>query len=144
MPLLNKPTSLGAKHEFAFCADLAPPQIPFVEDVLYAMRETNQPRFFHMAKRDSPTYIANIGLVMVEAAEEFRKVRPSGTPSLETAISRLIYNMCPDEARCLFVPAYVEATTRIGLLKVDLEGKSLREINEICGCRRCREPLREL
>lgn len=129
---------------FSFAPELAPPQIQYIRDVLYIMRCVDQPLYFIMAKRDSPTYIANLGLVLAAGAEEFIKIRVNGQESLETALAKLILLMCPNEACCLYVDAYVEASVRSGTLTIKANNLTPMERRELCGCPRCNEPLREL
>lgn len=135
---------MAPKYRFSFDPDLAIVQIPLVEDVLYVMRLSSTYIYFLQGMRDSPRYIANMGLLIAEAAPEFTKIRPNGVVSIERVLAELILEMCPEEAMCMHHEAFVAAGIRVGMFNTDVLRMTPAEKHAACACRRCNEPLREL
>lgn len=116
---------------FDFCLNAVVPEIPYVQDVLFALRLTDEQKYFDFCVANCRTYIVNMGLVIAAVGYAiFDKDHYNETESRK-AIARAILDLCPEEAKCLFRSAYVEARKIVG--------EDIPPADAACTCPRCSE-----
>lgn len=123
---------------FDFCLNAVVPEIPYVQDVLFALRLTDEQKYYDFCVANCRTYIVNVGLVIAAVGYAiFDKDHYNETESRK-AIARAIIDLCPEEAKCLFRSAYVEARKIVGE-DIPPKGASRDELIATCRCPRCSE-----
>ncbi len=127
---------------FDFCPNAVVPEIPYVQDVLFALRLTDEQKYYDFCVANHRTYIVNIGLVIAAACYEIFDSEHYNETESRRAIARAIIELCPEEAKCLFKSAYVEAMQIVGE-QVPSRGASRVELLAACMCPRCSESGRE-
>lgn len=127
---------------FDFCPNAVVPEIPYVEDVLFALRLTDEQKCFDFCVENHRTYIVNIGLLIAAVGYAiFDKEHYNETESRK-AIARAIIELCPEEAKCFFRSAYVEAKKIVGEWTPS-EGAADKARWALCSCPRCRDKADE-
>ncbi len=126
--------------KLSFCSDAMVPEIPRIQDVLFALGLSMEEEYYTLCACNHEPYIANINLVVVACAGKILGTNPYDEQEARRIVAKTIVSFCPEEAQCLFVDAYVKA------LEI-AEGKNLNlphtseELKEMCGCRNCRQKL---
>src|SRR3990167_5669716 len=138
---MNLETLTKAGVHFDYCPDAVVPEIPHVQDVLYAMRLTDAQESFEFCVGNHATYIVNVGLVIVAVGYDVLCMEPRyDEAKARTIIARAIIELCPEDARCLFNSAYTQAQEIAGE-KVYFRTTSREQLLSACGCSRCKEIL---
>lgn len=120
------------------------PEIPRVADVMRALQKTEQEEAFDASRTSPSTYSLNVMLVAEAVRSDVAYFPGIEGQDAEWLIARAIIELCPEEARCLLVGAYVAAKRSAGET-VEIDGLSRAQIRRICTCERCRRsftPLR--
>ena len=112
------------------------PEIPFIQDVLFTLQLTDRDRNYGACLVHHPPYTANVLLVAAGVAEHIRIAHQDGLH--KQTIAQAIVDLCPDEAKCLFIPAYAEAWATLGH---EVKRTSREQLWLQCGCPRCRAAL---
>lgn len=99
---------------FDFCPNAVVPEIPYVEDVLFALRLTGEQKYYDFCVANHRTYVVNIGLVIAAVGHVIFDRDNFNETESRKAIARAIIELCPEDAKCLFKSAYVEARKIIG------------------------------
>ena len=125
----------------SYCECCMMPEIPEVQDVLYALQLSKEQAYYDVCLANHEVYIANVYLVAAAIGFDATTMRPYDEPAARKLIAQAIVELCPDHARCLFVHAYVAAKQLAGdQVPEGLDGDRLREA---CRCRRCHNQLVE-
>ncbi len=127
---------------FDFCPNAVAPEIPYVQDVLFALRLTDEQKCFDFCVANHRTYIVNVGLVIAAVGYAIFDREHYNEAESRKAIARAIIDLCPEEAKCLFRSAYVEAKQIAGDW-VSPKGVDVRTLWKLCGCPRCRDKADE-
>jgi len=123
---------------FDFCPNAVAPEIPYVEDVLFALRLTDEQKYFDFCVANHRTYIVNVGLVIAAVGYAIFDREHYNEAESRKAIARAIIELCPEEAKCFFRSAYVEAKKIVGE-EVPPRGANRDEFSAACMCPRCSE-----
>lgn len=123
---------------FNYSVNTTDPQIPRVKDVQYALRLTDQDNGFRYCMNKQPAYITNVMVVSAAVACEILGKRERDTYAEERVIAQAIVDLCPDEAKCLFNPAFAEAWATLGH---EVKRTSREQLWMQCGCQSCRAAM---
>jgi len=122
---------------FDFCPDAVVPEIPKVQDVLFAMRLVETDESYIFARDNHSTYVVNVGLVIAAVGHKVLGIRWDEEITRRQVIAKAIVELCPSEARCLFNSAYVDAK-RIAGEAIPMPEKPGRDtLLEACECNSC-------
>lgn len=111
------------------------PQIPFAQDVIYAMHLSDKDKYYNICLPRHATYVANTLLAAACAASEIIGPKIIGRPEMLKAIAQVIIALCPAKARCLLIPGFAEAQRILGMTQA--ENRRPSELSRICGCAHC-------
>ncbi|MDD5438373.1 MAG: hypothetical protein PHC70_04480 [Patescibacteria group bacterium] len=108
---------VNAGFSFGYCMDCVMPQIPTVQDVMYALHMSDQQESYDFCQSNHEPYVANVHLVTAAAGFKVLVMRPRDEQAMRKLIAEAIVALCPDEACCtLFASsAYVKARREAGL-----------------------------
>jgi hypothetical protein len=121
---------------FDFCPNAVAPEIPYVQDVLFALRLTDEQKYFDFCVANHRTYIVNVGLVIAAVGYVIFDREHYNEAESRKAIARAILELCPEEARCLHRSAYIEAR-KIAREAIPPEGMSREQLLKRCSCPLC-------
>lgn len=118
-----------------FDQDSRLPQIPYAQDVLYAMHVADEDNCYRICLFRHTTYISNTLLVASAVAHEVAGTEPISRAEALKAVARVIIDPCPLKARCLLIPGFAQAKRLLGLLAT----QPLRpaELVLLCECAYC-------
>ena len=116
---------------FDFCPNAVAPEIPYVEDVLFALRLTDEQKYYDFCVANHRTYIVNVGLVIAAVGYAVFDRDNFNEAESRKAIARAIIELCPEEAKCFFRSAYMEAKRIVG--------EEIPPADAACLCPRCSE-----
>lgn len=111
------------------------PQIPYAEDVLYAMHLSDKDKYYNICLPRHDTYVANTLLAAACAASEVIGPKVTSRAEMLKAVAQVITSLCPAKARCLLIPGFAEAQHLLGL--AETENRHPAELSLLCGCARC-------
>lgn len=129
----------------SFCQDAAAPEIPDVQDVLYALRLAEADRSYEFCLRNHMTYVMNVHLVAAKLASEVQiaaMLHQQGEATTRRYIAGKIVDLCPPEAKCLFVSAYVRAMRLAEREIPSTAGCDRWTRMQCCGCSKCAKRIR--
>lgn len=112
------------------------PEIPRVQDVLFALRLVERQEDYEFCVNNHSPYVANVGLVIAATSDDVLNMRRYDEGEARKIIARAIVDLCPEEARCLFSSAYIEALKTAGQIVPELTSRE--QIIAACSCRKCR------
>lgn len=116
------------------------PEIPRIQDVLYALRLSDEEEYYSFGLGNHQVYNANVHLVAAAVGFEVT-FGPKSDEEIRRIIAQAIVDLCPEHVRCLFQGACVDARQVAGeTLVVPMTAHATREA---CGCRRCNRRLQE-
>ena len=107
---------IGIRFSYSRAATF--PQIPYVQDVFFVLQlsdKKDERNYYSSASANWPEYIEN--LMLLAAAVAPMVLVPEGHyngAEARKVIARAIMDLCPDEAKCLFNHAFVEAKKAAG------------------------------
>jgi len=128
---------MGAKFRFAYSQASMMPEIPSVEDVLYVLRVLDESKNFSMAMSNHTVYVRNVMLAAFAVSSDVLELDPFDMREAERIVAKAIVALCPEEAKCLFVQAYVNARTKMSDM-VPSRVLSADALRSDCGCVECR------
>lgn len=128
---------------FSFCPQAAVPEIPRVQDVLYAMKLSPEQINYDFCVSNHSTYVVNVGLAIYACGYEVLGMEKYDENKAREIIAKAILELCPENARCLFNSAFVEARKLAKLPDVP-KAENAAALRKICGCPRCKETDLEL
>ena len=99
---------------FDYCPDAVVPEIPYVQDVLYAMQLSDEQKNYDFCHGNHATYIVNVGLVIAAAGYQVLCMGLYNEVKARSIIAKTIVDLCPEEAKCFFNSAFVEAKIMAG------------------------------
>ena len=105
-----------AGFRLSYCMDCVSPQIPHVQDVLYALHMSDWQVCYDFTFNNHEPYVTNVHLVAAAMCTALCE-RPRDEQKIRKLVGQTIVDLCPDEARCvLYVSsAYVVAMKEAGL-----------------------------
>ena len=130
---------------FSFCPDAAVPEIPDVQDVLYVLRLAEADRSYEFCLRNHTTYVMNVHLVAAKLASEVQiaaTLHQQGEAAMRRCIAGMIVDLCPPQAKCLFLSAYVRAMQVAEREVQSIAGCDRWERMQRCGCSTCTQRIR--
>lgn len=116
---------------FDFCPNAVAPEIPYVQDVLFALRLTDEQKNYDFCAANHVAYIVNVALVVAAVGYGVLCMEPYDQAEAKKIIARAIIELCPEEAKCLFQSAYMEAKRIVG--------EEIPPADTACTCPRCNE-----
>lgn len=111
------------------------PEIPHVQDVLYALRLSEQQRHFNFCLSNHPTYIENVGLVIAAIAGSV--LTAPDESEARKIIARAILDLTADKDKCLFNSAVTDASEEAGIPLT--RSSDWAVLVSTCACPACRE-----
>ena len=135
---------LEAGLHFDYSENVMVPEIPKIRDVLYMLQLCKEEEHFDFSLSNHTTYIANVALVASVVADEVLNLKPYEEEEAMKLIAETILDLCPKEARCLFVNAFVEAQEIFVGHTMPSCNVPADELREICGCTNCTKRIRQL
>lgn len=134
---MNLETFTKVGIRFDFCRFAVVPEIPHVQDVIYALRLSEEEKKYRFCLQNHITYIANVHLVATAVIGSMQFAVES---KMRQIIAQAIIELCPDEARCLFNSAFVEAKELAGQ-EVPPKDANREQLLASCSCTECRGML---
>jgi hypothetical protein len=132
---------------FAYSEYAVFPQIPRVQDVLYALQLAEEKDAKHyyseMGAANWSTYIENLMLVSAAVAGKVLNMERYDEDEARTMIAEAICDLCPPEAMCLFNDAFARAQELMNGTPAPGAKESREETIARCTCTKCRNRYRE-
>lgn len=124
-----------------YCPNATVPQIPRISDVLYVLRLKEEETYFSFGCGNHPPYVTNVLLVAAAVAYEVLSMRTYDEIAVKKIIAQAIFDLCPEDARCLFNTAFMEAASYAEKLNLAPQACTVNEepLRSICSCARCQE-----
>lgn len=113
---MNVTDFVKAGFRFSYVMDCVMPQIPRVQDVLYALHLSDKCEEYEFMLNNHEPYVTNVHLVAAAMCTALCE-RPRDEQDMRKMIAKAIIVLCPDEARCVahHSSAYVQAIHEFGL-----------------------------
>jgi len=131
---------MDAGIRFDYCEYAVYPQIPCIQDVLYALqfsdRKDDRGYYCPEGAANWGEYISNLMLASAAVADELLTGRYDEAEA-KKLIAETILELCPDEAKCLFNGEYVDAKKLVDANTSDVTKMSRDERLAACGCASC-------
>lgn len=118
-------------HSTACCC----PEIPEVQDVLFALRLSEQEECYSFCMANHEPYIGNVHLVAAAVGTEIMMAQPYDELAMRLAIAKVILALYPEHASCLASARYTKVMEQAG--KVVPTGDELKRRLHTCECDRC-------
>lgn len=83
--------------KFSFCPEAAVPEIPYVQDVLYALRLSESDFYYGFCATNHSTYVHNVHLVAAAVAHDVLNMEQGSEEKARRIIAKKILEMCPEE-----------------------------------------------
>jgi len=133
------PTSPKNTKTFDFNRYADVPQIPRVNDVLYALELSSLVEYYNVCKERKDThYRSNVAMVIKAVGNKVSDLWSSDRLMEATEIvARTIVDMCPEDAACLRREAYINAKILAGD-DVPPKDANVHELRRACICQECR------
>ena len=120
---------------FSFSQHEDIPQIPRVQDVLFALKLSERQEYYSSCARNSDfCYIQNVHIVVAAVGDRVNGLWSSSNEvEARRVVAQAIVDFCPEEARCLLRDAFVSAKR---LAEGDLSALSTDEsvLMDACTC----------
>ncbi|MCR4278791.1 MAG: hypothetical protein NUV81_02715 [bacterium] len=136
----RKKVDISKFRKFAYCGSALTPEIPIVSDVLSVVwQDSSLDHFYSDAISNFTTYADNVVLVAGAVNEDVLRMprTPDGEAQARKLVAEAIIELCPEEAKCLFNPAYAEALREAGK-GVRISGGDAVQLKAFCTCVKCR------
>ena len=134
-----------ADVRFSYVPEGMFPQIPYTQDVLYVLRLADAPHdrgaYNPSGAMNFPTYTQNL-LLVASGVSNVLFMDPFDGDQARKIVAEAILDLCPEDAKCLFHHALVDAHENFVGQPAPSRGKSRDELLRICGCRSCQKILR--
>ena len=124
---------------FSYSTFAAVPEIPRVADVLFALRLSEHEENYSFCVNNHEIYVANVHLVAAAVCFEVLFMRPYDEAKARKIIAKAIVDLCPEEARCLFESAFVDAKIAAGEGLPVARSADRETLRWACVCRKCRQ-----
>lgn len=132
---------------FNYCRSAVFPQIPCVQDVLYVLQLSGEKdargNYCPEGAWNWGEYIANTVLVAAVVANRVLYMERYDKAEARKSIAQAIIELCPPEAKCLFVNAFVEAQEIFTGQPASSRNMDRETRLQACGCLECARILRE-
>jgi hypothetical protein len=99
---------------FDHCCSAVVPEIPHVQDVLYAMRLSDEQECYEFCVGNHSTYVVNVGIVIAAVGYRVLGMERYSEVTARTIIARAIIDLCPESAKLHGATAYEEALKVVG------------------------------
>lgn len=112
---IQKFKDVGVRFNYSEYSDL--PEIPYTQDVLYALRLSKEQKYYDFCWANHELYINNVRLAAAVIGSEVFHMYMFGRydeDRVKKIIAEMIIKLCPPEAKCLFNSAFVEAQIMAG------------------------------
>ncbi|MBI5076846.1 hypothetical protein HZB94_00485 [Candidatus Falkowbacteria bacterium] len=127
---------------FDHCRFAGVPEIPYVQDVLFALRLSPKQKSYDFCVKNHATYIVNIGLVIAAVGYEVLGMERYDEAKARKIIANAILELCSAEDKCLFNSALTEATEISTEQTAPSRTADRETLLKNCGCVNCREIIR--
>ncbi len=118
-------------HSVACCC----PEIPEVQDVLFALRLSEQEQFYMFCAANHEPYIGNVHLVAAAVGTGVMMARPYDEQAARLAIAKAIFALYPEHSCCLASTCYTKVMEQAG--EVVPVGEELERHLRTCSCDTC-------
>ncbi|MBD3281932.1 hypothetical protein GF391_04275 [Candidatus Uhrbacteria bacterium] len=106
---------LNAGIKLHFCPDACVPEIPRVQDVLYALQLVEKDECYRFGLGNHITYVRNVHIVASAVSYDVLGMERYDEREARRIIAGTIFQLCPDEARCSeYISAYRELLNILG------------------------------
>lgn len=111
---MNVTTFLKANISLESSHFVTEPEIPFVQDILFALRLSEKQIAFDAGLGSHSAYIVNACLTAASVAHEIVSMEFFDEGKARLIIARAIIALCPEEAKCFYKKGYVDAMQTLG------------------------------
>lgn len=139
---MNIETFKKARIYFDRCSFAVVPEIPYVEDVLYALRLSDEHKYYNLCLNNHSPYIVNIGLVISAVGYAVLDMKRYDEAEAKKIIAQAILDLTAPEDKCLFNNALAEATEVVTGQPDPSRTADRETLLSSCGCASCKEALR--
>jgi len=136
---MNTDTFKKAGIHFTHCRNAGVPEIPYVQDVLYALRLSRDEHAYTFSVSNHSTYVVNVCLAAAAVGHDVLNMDRYDEAEARKIIAQTILDLCAPNDRCLFNPSVAEATIALGG-KVP-ESRESRLL--ACSCASCKKRSRD-
>lgn len=119
------------------------PEIPYVQDVLFAMRMSDEQKYYEFCVNNHATYVVNVGLVIAAVGYDVLCMEPYDEAAARKIIARAILELTSPEDKCLFNTALAEAAETVTGQPAPSKTADCETLLASCGCAECKETVRE-
>lgn len=130
---------------FSYTREGVFPQIPYTQDVLYVLRLADAPHergaYNSTGVMNFPTYTQNL-LLVASGVSDVLFMDPFDGDQARKVVAEAILDLCPEDAKCLFHDALVDAHENFVGQLAPSRGMSRDAILSVCSCRSCQKILR--
>jgi hypothetical protein len=119
------------------------PEIPYVQDVLYALRLSDAQKYYDICLANHPTYVVNVGLVIAATGYAVLCMERFDESEARKIIAQAILELTRPEDRCLFNPALIEAEEAITGKPAPSRTADREKTIAACGCAGCKKIVRD-
>lgn len=121
---------------FAYSRLAKGPQIPHVQDVLYALRRSPTQKSFESSLTDRGSYFQNVALVVAAVGVDVLRLEPYNESVAQRIIAQAILDLCAPKDKCLHNAALAAAAEVVtGVAQIG----SFSALTDACGCSSCRK-----
>ncbi|GMU25733.1 hypothetical protein KJZ71_04450 [Patescibacteria group bacterium] len=96
-----------------YCRFAVVPEIPYAQDVLYALRLSEEEKCYTFCVCNHATYVVNVGLIIAAVGYDVLCMERYDEAKARKIIAQAILSLTADEDKCLFNLALAEATETV-------------------------------
>jgi hypothetical protein len=119
---------------FYYSCDAAVPQIPQIQDVLFALRLSDEQQAYNFCRSNHEVYVVNVHLAASVVVS--RGILSAKQDMIRKMIAVTVMDLCPEEAKCFFNSAYVEVRREVGG-SIPPQDIGRQKLQKLCGCKHC-------
>lgn len=135
----------SAGVRFSYTPEGMFPQIPYTQDVLYILQLVdalhNRGAYNPSGVMNFPTYTQNL-LLVASCVSEVLCMDPFDGDQARKVVAEAILDLCPDDAKCLFHTAFVDAQENFVGMPAPSKNMTRYELLCTCVCAACQKALR--
>lgn len=128
---------------FDYCRNAVVPEIPYVQDVLFALRLSAEQRYYDFCASNHATYVVNIALVIAAVGHKVLCMERYDKAEARKIIAQTILDLTAPQDKCLFNNALTEAAEAVTGQPAPSRGADRDAILMACDCAGCKEIIRE-
>lgn len=119
------------------CRFAVVPEIPVVQDVLYALRMSDEQKYYDFCLSNHEIYVTNVHLVAAAVGFEVASMRPYDEARARKIIAQAILDLTRPKDKCLFDSALAEAAEVVVGKPAPSKFGDRETLLATCGCASC-------